>query len=215
MAEFWLHYIGSKLYPISRFEHEARRLGVQRTIPFHQLKNFRWGTPILLAVHIPSKNGGEGQAEVFGYFVVSGLTTSFSLEGLPIRMRKVSEGGHTESRACGSYTVGASYAVEEDLPEICEKIANYCKERAIDPNAYKWFLKGEYHRLEYGVILNPAKFARGYMKVKIKGAEGLDKLLSTAETPTAIYICDYKRRQYLPKREAQGLDGRKLDEFLG
>lgn len=51
--KFKLHYIGQRLYKISYFENEARQHGVQRTIPFTQLKNLSFGTPILLARYIP------------------------------------------------------------------------------------------------------------------------------------------------------------------
>jgi len=212
--KYWLHFIGNRLYGIKRFIAEARRLGVQRAVPFHQLKHFRYNDVVLLATY--NKIEDEDVAHVFGYFRITGLVYNLEeaneklLEKLDI-VKTVDCGGKTETRACGSYCVGSAYIVNDDLPEIYEKAKETCKEAKVDPNKYKWFLKGPLIVLDEPVILRGQKFFRGYRQVEI---EGLEIPKPSGESRYLIWIYDYKQRKYLPKRERDRLDHVLLDEFI-
>jgi len=215
--EYWLHYIGKGLYSIDVFEREAKRFGVQRAIPFHMLKKFKWGDIILLAHWLRDENG-EGQAEVFGYFIVKGISHDLPTE-IKEKLREkldivsISSPGKIkyENRACGGYFLGLIIYVNDTPEDIEAKTKEVCKELGYDPNKSKWFLRGPYQPLNKTILLKPAKFTRGYIRVPI---EGFNPQTLHLETGTLIWIYNYKQRTYLRKRDLHGLGSEPLDNFL-
>jgi len=199
---YWLHYVGTGLYPRSKFEWEARRLGVQRAVPFHMISSFEWGDKILLAQY------SYGSAEVFGYFVLTGIS-----HGLPkevsqsllasLNVASISFNGGLESRACGSYRVGSVAYINDSVKDLVRKVKIVCR----DPEKYKWFLKGDYHPIT-PFILRPAQFNRGYQKVDI---EGLNLELQRQAQGVLVWILDYERRTYVRKGARES---RSLEEWL-
>ena len=77
MTEYLLHYIGYGLYKQELFEREAKKIGVQRAIGFGMLGSLEFGQPILLA-HFTG--AAVSRAEIFGYFVVNGVTHNLPKE---------------------------------------------------------------------------------------------------------------------------------------
>jgi len=166
-SEYWLHYVGTGLYKIEVFAREAVKHGVQRAVPFSMLKRFEFGTPILLAYY------REGKAEVFGYFNVNGLTHNLPKEVYEdlletVDVVRLDNTSVSVSRACGSYTVGSTAYIDETLESLVEKIKQACEKHGVDPNKFKWFINGRYYPFKNSFVLTPAKFTRGYMRVKIK-----------------------------------------------
>jgi hypothetical protein len=142
-----LHFTGRQLYGPKRFINEAKRLGVQRVVPFNMLFTLEWGQPILLAEYktVESKleNGKTEKiptAGVYAYFNIKDL--SYWNMAPQVRERllsklhveKVSDGGGGEARACGSYGVGAVYATTNTIKEIAQAIALSCKELSYETN---------------------------------------------------------------------------------
>ena len=211
MPEFWLHYIGKHIYPIDRFEREARRLGVQRAVPFYMIKRFRWGDRILLAQHV------DGSAEVFGYFTVEAIVNSLpenakKLLAEKLKIISISSGPKYERRFCGGYTIGSTLVIADSIEQFFEKAKKACKEAGVDPNKVKWFLRGKYKRLRNSILLKPAKFTRSYIKVKI---EGLHLDSEVLERGALIWIYNYRKRKYFKKGEEVILETTKpLDEYF-
>ena len=113
--QFFLHYIGSGLYNLDVFENEAKKFGVQRALPFTHLKRFSFGTPVLLARFIKpqlisqtgSTNKTPGQAEIFGYFIVDGISHTLNKNlseqlNEKLNILKVDSNSFSVSRVCGS-----------------------------------------------------------------------------------------------------------------
>lgn len=51
--KYYLHYVGSRLYPKETFIKEAQEIGVNRCLPLRLLKKVKWGDHILLGTYIP------------------------------------------------------------------------------------------------------------------------------------------------------------------
>ena len=211
MPEFWIHYIGKHIYSIKRLEREAKRYGVQRAVPFHMIKKFRWGDRILLA-HRLGKD-----AEVFGYFTVESITHNLPDSVVDKLLRElnavyISSEPVYERRFCGGYYIGGVALVDSSIEEFYEKVKEVCKEFGIDPNKVKWFLRGRYTRLKNTIILSPAKFTRSYMKVEI---EDLSLEPENLEKGVLVWVYNYKRRKYFRKGEAKLLEETKpLDDYI-
>lgn len=204
---FWLHYVGTGLYNRSVFENEAKRLGVQRAIGFSLLGSFEWGTPVLLAHHRKSEGGGE--AEVFGYFTINGVSHGFLGEEveklLHDKLDIVKESGgkaKTVSRACGNYAVGGVSYIRDSLQELVRKVQEACDEAGVNPNVVKWFLNGVYHPFESSMKLSPAKFARGFFRVQL---EGFSLEAEKEEERSLAWIYDYERKTYLSRKRRDAL----------
>lgn len=137
--EFKLHYVGQGLYKIQYFETEAKKYGVQRAVPFTQLKNLKFGIPILLARYIPTQYKGnkkiKPQAEIFGYFTINGIshnlpkpTTEQLTEKLDII--KVDNTSSSVSRACGSYSIQNTTYINDSLSDLKSKIEElFCEHK--------------------------------------------------------------------------------------
>jgi len=211
VKEYYLHYIG-QIYSNDRFEKEARSIGVQRAIPFFILRNLSWNQPILLGRWI----GANKSAEVFGYFtvnsVVSGMNHELMEKFLPrVKVVSVEYDRKPERRVCGNYTVGLSAIVDEELENLAEKIEIFLNENGVDPNKSKWFVRGNYYRLPHMVLLTPANFTRGYMKVEIKD---LDISGEIANKGQLIWIFDYERKFYLKKQDYDAINNRSLKDYV-
>jgi len=212
--EFWLHYIGVGIYRREIFEREAVKLGVQRAIGFNLLSSLEFGQPILLAHYC---GRGSDTAEVFGYFTVTGVSHNLPKEVASelletVNVVKVDSTPVAVTRACGSYVVGTTAYIDETLESLVDKIKQACEKHGINPNNFKWFIKGEYHPFKNSIVLTPIKFTRGYMKVKI---EGLDLKQQQIEDRNMVWVFDYERRMYLTKRERDALLSHKLTDYSG
>jgi len=204
MTEYWLHYVGAGLYNVSRFEAEATRMGVQRTVSFNMLGSLKFGDQILLAHWMGNR---QRQAEVFGYFVVSGVSDNLPREVTErlwgtLDVVQVVEGGGSEKRACGSYAVGSTAVVRDSIAEIVGKVREVCGEMGVDPTKFKWFLRGEYGRVG-SFVLDPAKFTASYMKVDV---DGLDLEAPPKGDHLLVWLYDYEQRRYLRKLDKSRMD---------
>jgi hypothetical protein len=208
--EYWLHYVGRGLYDVDSFVEEAKRYGVQRGIAFYKLRDFRWGDEVLLATYL-NQNG-----EVFGYFVVEGITHNMPPELCEKLISKLdvvavkNDPPKFERRRCGSYYLGGGVVVRDSLESIFEKILQLCKENKVNPNSFKWFLKGPFKDLP-SILLSPAKFFRGYNKINID--LNLDKSESLATE--IVYIYNYRQRGYLRKRDEVALGQKPIESYFG
>jgi len=52
--KYYLHYVGSKLYPKEIFIKEAEQVGVNRCIPMKMIKKLKWGDTLLLGSFVPN-----------------------------------------------------------------------------------------------------------------------------------------------------------------
>jgi hypothetical protein len=214
MGQYWLHYIGKGLYSIGSFEDEAQRYGVQRSIPFFFLSKFKWGDVVLLAQWL------NGNAEVFGYFRVEAVVDNLPLNVKNLLNSKLdvvgveSSGGKFEARLCGSYMIGLVVSVKDDLESYFYKVVEACREAKVNPNDYKWFIRGTYIPIS-SFLLSPSVFTRSYVKVEIE-----DLNLETFEddvelrVKASIWIFDYKQRKYIAKRVREVLKSAKLEDFM-
>ncbi|MBW2675667.1 MAG: hypothetical protein JRD89_20050 [Deltaproteobacteria bacterium] len=212
MGTFWLHYVGKRLYSIDHFEKEARRYGVQRAVPFYQIRKFRWGDRILLAHWL------DGNAEVFGYFTVEAITHNLPdevTEELIDKLDVISISKGTpkyERRFCGGYYIGGSVLIKNSVEDLHGKIKEICERSGIDPNSVKWFLRGKYTKLVNSVVLSPAKFTRSYMKVEI---EGLDLDSADLSSGVLVWVYNYTQRKYFRKGEEKLLETTiPLDDYM-
>lgn len=162
--KFKLHYIGKGLYKINFFEREAKKYGVQRALSFSQLKQLKFGEPILLARFIPEQKVMEidlkqippkltgkeletipSQAEIFGFFTVDGISHNLPKERTnqlydKLNIIKTVDELFSVSRACGSYSVGGVAYIKDSLETLLKKIENMFtvhKDKLIDKALYK------------------------------------------------------------------------------
>jgi len=80
----------------------------------------------------------------------------------------------------------------------------------LDPNKYKWFVQGEHVPFQSSILLTPAKFTRGFVKVEI---EDLDLAKQQLNSENLVWIQDYTRKRYLSKRRLAALNSHKLTEY--
>lgn len=150
-------------------------------------------------------------ASVFGYFVVQSLTYQLPEDvkarlyaSLDIVGTEVPEGGMSnEQRACGSYQMGATVYVNDDIPELANKIQDAFRGTGLQAiTGGKYFLRGPFNVLEAPLILEGCRFIRGYQKVKVP----VD--LSSGEAPkkavAALY--DYSKKSYMKKSDGEAYD---------
>ena len=205
MERYFLHFVGKGLYSKEDFVVESERHGVNRCFPSFIVKRMKWGDKILLAQYEPAldeekKILDHGTATVFGYFVVHGLNLD-RWENEEFRNRlvnqlhvaSVSQGGGTVHRKCGSYTIGVSYVVEDELKDIIEKIELLEKEMGVRA---KIFVAGSFRHFPSKEI-SPVKFTRTGSFIE------LDTPLESEEIrdKSVGFIGDYKQRKYLLKKE--------------
>lgn len=219
MADYWLHYVGAR--SLDRFISETAKYSVQRAIGFNMLKNFDWGQPVLLAYSLRERELGEKPsrhvaARVFGYFTVSGLTCDLPkpiMQELAsslnvIEAKDFGASGLTVNRACGSYSVGAAYYVEDSLQDIVAKAKEICHKHGLDPAAFKWFLTGSLKVFQQPLDIK-APWTRGYVKVQL---ENLD-LAQIQSVPAVLWIKDYEKRTRLSRRAKAALEAQPLTAY--
>lgn len=120
----WLHFVGQTYYPDpDDFAYEARKHGVSRRVSMRQLQKMEWGDRVLLAM----KDGAS--ALVFGSFEIGRLTglseETVEAAGRGRQMQQISSGPRQVVRGCGSYVIGATYAVQGRLSEIAAEVDGY------------------------------------------------------------------------------------------
>lgn len=231
-----MHYIGSKMYGIKRFINESKRMGVQRVIPFRMLKNIQWGQPILCAEYQPVEENilvaqmddlklnavvKKPVASLFGYFNVNSISYSKlpdnirakifeKLDVISFKDLEVDNNMIDEERSCGQYSIGGVATVTNTFEEIIDAIKQVCEDEKINPNDYKYFLKGDFTQFNKPKILYGRKFSRGYSKVQI---EDFDIKEIEAEK-TMFFLADYEKRKYLRKGDKDRLDRVVEDENM-
>jgi hypothetical protein len=229
--QFKLHFIGQNMYNTEIFEAEAKHVGVNRAVPFSQLTGLKWGDPVLLARYIPVLSKEErveldkeekpkyGQAEIFGYFVINGLSHNLPSElsqelQKELNIVRIDNNSYGVSRACGSYSVGATAYISDTLEELLKKIKEIIgTDKEFGVNNCKWFITGKYYPLQ-PFILDPITFSRGLQTVTV---ENLNLSLQQDEQASLIWIYNYRRRGYMnmlmKKRFEQLSKSRRMDSF--
>lgn len=191
-----LHFIGKKLYTKQLFEEESINHGVQRALPFHQLKKLNFGDTVLLA----QQDQKTKKSIIFGYFIITGLNHTLPQETIDqlkplLKISSTQQISTSISRACGFYSIGTSIEIKNTLPELCKIIL----ELNIPVNAYKWFLTGTYCPLKTPITTDK-KFTRGLTTCDIKIPKQKTK---SPYTTTQIY--NYRKRSSIPKKMQKSL----------
>ena len=217
MTKHKLIFIGKSLYTTNIFERESKRYGIQRAVSFSSLHSLKFGDPILLARYIsPPKSDNQqlGQAEIFGYFTLSGLSHNLpkpvTLElNSSLNIIKTLNNPHSISRACGSYSIGTVTIIKDTLEELVQKI----KTLNIHVNKHKWFITGKYVPLT-PFLLQDIKFCRGTKTVNI---QSLNIVSQHTTQFSLIWIYNYRQRKYMPKlmkrRFQQATKNTFIDDF--
>lgn len=218
MEKYFLHYVGRGLYSIEDFVIESEKYGVNRALPTSIIKNMKFGDKILLAQYVSEKRDPDtnellkpGKAIVFGYYVIGGLNfDSVCLPEFQNRLEKqldivksISESGKPIRRKCGSYSIGVTHIVRNELDDIMEKVENLEKEMKIK---VKTFVSGHFYQMALKVI-TPIRFSRTGLYIKI------NKKLESDEIKNHCigFIGNYKQRKYFLKRE---IGIKKIYEFV-
>jgi DNA-directed RNA polymerase subunit M/transcription elongation factor TFIIS len=252
MIRYYLHFIGTKLYPKEVFIKEAEKFGVNRCLPLPIIKGLKWGDKILLATFYPQilisqnfcptcntelfatlidekegtykytcdkcqkeiqleelisvtpdgrKNKSNGRAEIFGYFIVSGLNIKASDEfkkELTSQLDIVStkENNLQVQRQCGSYNLGNSYVVKDSIENIIKKAIELSK---LKNEEVKFFVAGQFKPLN--LEIEPINFARTVVPVELDTSVQLEDLQFLQEVGL---IYDYDKRTYIKTHEKRG-----------
>lgn len=236
-TRYLLHYIGQGrgVYSIKSFTAEARRHGVNRAFPRNMIKRLRWGDKVLLAEWRRYKEHNPdnlGDAEVFGYFIVSGLNFANAPEGFMERLKDKLEvvwerdysGGIAVSRRCGSYSVGSAVFINDTLEETMEKVEVTLRELRQEEaeetgdeeekdgeepkKRLKIFVGGRFVSFEdspFNFLLPDQPWTRSGIWVDLPMAfEG------EAESRHIWELDDYKRKRYVRKRAKKNFA---IDDF--
>lgn len=205
--KYFLHFVGKGLYSREDFVVECERHGANRAFPSFILKKMKFGDKILLAQYTADRNTEtklalkQGKAEVFGYYAIHGLNLD-AWQNEEFRNRLVSQlhvvatntGGGTINRKCGSYTIGVSYTIKDELKDVIEKIEQLEKEMGIK---VKIFVAGSFHHFPLKEIY-PVKFSRTGFYIE------LDRKLETEIKDKFVgFIGDYEQRKYFLKSERE------------
>jgi hypothetical protein len=210
--KYYLHYVGSKLYPKSIFIKEAQTLGVNRCLPNRIIKHLKWGDRILLGNFIPNptiainltdkrKNKKDGIAEVFGYFEIEGLNLMASKEfkdklrqqlninaSVPVPLTPI-------QRQCGSYTLSSAFVVSDTIKEIIEKA-----EKIPINEKVKFFVTGPFHQAN--LTVNNINFTRTIIEVET--SQMIFPTLNTNLPPPTNNVLgmidNYNKRSYIAKK---------------
>ena len=132
----WVHFIGKAYYDPEHFKSESKKYGVTRRIALRALKRLDWGDRVLLLQGDMStkrrKNSHHGSV-LLGEFrveLISGLSQQ-AIEQLSLQMKltKISDGGETVDRECGTYVEGPTYLIERvSLFDLAEELAQMQRE---------------------------------------------------------------------------------------
>lgn len=222
--KYYLHYIASGktgIYGKEVFIKEASQIGVNRSLPYFLIKKLKWGDTILLA-NFEGRNAGkkqiqicdceiqpcllhekfenrkfqDGIANIFGYFVISGLNLTASLElkaKLYTQLDIVSSNDKSIAikRSCGSYVISASHIVTNTLADIIEKAQTLAKDMN---EKVKYFIGGNFYELQ-GKI-EGINFSRSLIEVEFTGLEEIEEI-----SQQVGFIQDYNKRGYIPIKD--------------
>lgn len=211
--KYYLHYVASGktgIYGKDVFIKEAKQIGVNRSLPYFLIKKLKWGDKILLAnfepLHIGetyldkgnpmSKKFQDGIANIFGYFVVSGLNLTASQE-LKERLYKQldifssNDMPKAVKRSCGSYVVSVSHIVTNSLADIIEKAQLLSKEMN---EKVKYFVGGNFYELQGKV--EGINFSRSIIEVEFSDVNNIEEIQTQVG-----FIQDYNKRGYVPIKE--------------
>jgi hypothetical protein len=217
--KYYLHYVGGKLYPKETFIKEAEQFGVNRCIPMRMIKKLKWGDKILLGIFSPKeltpimaqsvfdgrKNKTGGRAEVFGYFIITGLNINASQEFKTTLIGQLDiveskEQNLKIQRQCGSYVLGTSYVVKDCIEDIIKKAEQLQKDfHDFGIEKVKFFLAGYFKPLT--LTIEPINFTRTLIPVEIETELELGDLNFLKEVGL---IYDYDKRSYIKKQEKRG-----------
>lgn len=216
--QYWLHFIGSRVYGQDNFTFEAKRLGAQRAIASAILRQIKWGEKLLIATWIPQerstsewKRFNKGTGSIFGYMQVTRVVPLFSekqeefMKALMSEMHVVradySDAGASVERMCGSYTTGASFFVTDTIEEIVDAAVEIAKSAYVK---VRFFVAGAFYDMPNGMLELPnINFTRGYTRVNIPSIEALEKI--EMEEIRVQSISNYGRRAYVKKEDKKRL----------
>ena len=218
---YLLHYIGAALYTDNSFKEEAKIVGVNRALPPNRLNHMKWGDPILLGRWTPlpkedaqgkvikDKAGRDkqvlGTARLLGYTNIHGLNFDCQnkeefIEKLTAQLTIISESieGTTIHRKCGSYGIGATYYVKDELADIVKKATVLADTMQIK---VKVFFGGSFVDLPPGthVSISPVSFAPGGIYVNLNTS--LENALKPEQK--IAFLGNYERKRYLLKEDKQ------------
>ena len=201
--KYFLHFVGRGLYSKEEFIIESEKFGVNRALPKPILRKMKFGEKILLAQYEPQKLNKDGgisefpKAVVFGYYTIHGLNFD-AWENEEFRTKLVSQldlvsesiGRGNIKRKCGSYIIGASYVVLNELDDIIAKVEKLEKEMGVN---VKVFVAGSFKQLAMKEI-SPIKFSRSGTFVEFDR-----ELEGEVKDKCVGFIGDYKQRKYFLK----------------
>lgn len=150
----WIHFIGKSYYTETSFKKEAKEYGVTRRVSPKTLGQMAYGDRVMLAI-----NDGKS-AVMFGYFhveTISGLSLQACQSiGSSHQLVRVSTGGRTVSRGCGSYTEGETYAFSVGSRMTLGEIAEETKGMGS-----QLMVGGEFHDMKRS-RMKSMRFAMGF-----------------------------------------------------
>jgi hypothetical protein len=221
--KYYLHYAGSNLYPKEVFIKEVEKYGVNRCLPINIIQSLKWGDKIFLAIYKPKevgiitdlqgkqspafdgrKNKKEGTAEIFGYFVISGLNIIASSEfkktlTSQLDIVESKEVNQTVQRQCGSYIYGSSHTVNNSIEDIIKKAKELNKTEQFALEKIKFFVAGQFYPLN--LIIEPINFTRTVIPVEITKYLTAEDIINSKVLGT---IEEYNKRCYIKKYEKRG-----------
>jgi len=162
----YINYIGKGVYTKRSFKAEAKRIGVNRAVAPYMLGFIRPDDIILTAFHKVNRKTNKKSAEVFGFFVVRGISINEELAQL-LEAEGMIEIHYTKPtaiiRGCGSYTQAGFYTLSDDvsMDDIFDKVAELGKDMKIG----NVFLSGEFYELDNELVIKNIDHTRGYLKV--------------------------------------------------
>ncbi len=148
------------------------------------------------------KNRSGGRAEIFGYFIITGLNLNASDEfkkALAGRLEIVeTKNNNTRiQRQCGSYILGNSYVVKDSISDIIKKAEQLKIERKEE--TAKFFISGLFRNLS--LVIEPINFTRTLIPVELETELALEDLNFLKEVGL---IYDYNKRAYIKKYAKRG-----------
>ena len=219
--EFYLHYVGKSTYDLDLFKKEAKKYGVSRALPLNMVQALNFGDVILLArfdgYKVRDKDEGIaiGDATIFGYFVVTGVSFIAPKEFHEELHRRISvhnceQVNTVVNRGCGSYTVNSQCETTTPLPDIIKK-AKELKEKGYSLN--KVFVNGEFHEFKHPFKLFGIPFSRSLIKVQFPK----DKAPTVVKPKKGMVyqIVNYRQRKRLNRRQREALLAVPLTQFVG
>jgi hypothetical protein len=153
------------------------------------------------------KNKKDGKAEVFGYFVISGLNIIASddfKEALASQLNVVEtkELNINVERQCGHYLLSQSRIITDDLKTVIERIKNTIEFPQFKQDwlntGIKVFVAGKFYPID--LTIQPVNFSRTLVTVDTK-EDIINK--ETVETALGV-IKNYNKRTYIKKHEKRG-----------